>query len=514
MTDTILDAIADPDLFAPWFERGDWSAWFAFLKTLFGLELNRAERRLFKSCTGRSVVPKDGFRTAALICGRRAGKSFILSLIATYLACFYDWSPFLQEGERCTIMVVAENKKQARTIFRFVLGLLQGVEVLKPLIERQTQEVIDLSNNVSIEIQVCSYKSIRGYAIGAFLADEVALWKDEASASPDVEVINAAKPAMLQFTNSMLLIASSPYARSGLLWDYYAKHFGKDDSSVLVWQAPTRTMNPSVPQAEIDAELESDPARARAEYLAEWRQDRESFIDRDVVEAAVVKDRFELPPSRGIVYTAAVDPATGSGEDSYSACIVHRDPMNQDRIIVDAIRDWSPPFSPNDLLVNEVGLFLKSYDITKVFSDSYAGEFAREPLERNFSITVAVSDKNKSTCYLETLPYLNSGRIELLQNKKLIDQFCKLERKTARGGRDSVDHPAGRHHDDSANSFALAVASCVKATRRYVKWSMTSVNFDGTGTDNALIYTSGDVYQAPRQLANNSRFLTDGFSDA
>jgi hypothetical protein len=35
---TILDAVRDPKLFAPWFrDPSTWRAWFAFLATLFAL---------------------------------------------------------------------------------------------------------------------------------------------------------------------------------------------------------------------------------------------------------------------------------------------------------------------------------------------------------------------------------------------------------------------------------------------------------------------------------------------
>jgi hypothetical protein len=55
------------------------------------------------------------------------------------------------------------------------------------------------------------------------------------------------------------------------------------------------------------------------------------------------------------------------------------------------------------------------------------------------------------------LPLLNSGRIELLDQPKLVAQLTNLERRTARGGRDSIDHaPGGR--DDCANVVALLAA--------------------------------------------------------
>jgi hypothetical protein len=84
------------------------------------------------------------------------------------------------------------------------------------------------------------------------LLDEVAIWEtDERSAEPDVEVINAIKPGMATFPGAMLLCASSPHARRGALWEAYRKHFGRDGDPVLVWHAPTRAMNATVPQSYI-----------------------------------------------------------------------------------------------------------------------------------------------------------------------------------------------------------------------------------------------------------------------
>jgi len=64
------------------------------------------------------------------------------------------------------------------------------------------------------------------------------------------------------------------------------------------WRSP-RTMNPTVPQSVIDAAMESDPASAAAEYGAEFRTDVETFISREIIDAAVVPGRFELPPMPG-----------------------------------------------------------------------------------------------------------------------------------------------------------------------------------------------------------------------
>src|SRR6266567_6067993 len=98
-----------------------------------------------------------------------------------------------------------------------------------------------------------SFRSSRGFTLIAALCDETAFWRsDETSANPDSEIINALRPAMATIPNSMLLAASSPYARKGELWNAYHRYHGRDDAPALVWHAPTKVMNPTVPQSIID----------------------------------------------------------------------------------------------------------------------------------------------------------------------------------------------------------------------------------------------------------------------
>jgi len=66
----------------------------------------------------------------------------------------------------------------------------------------------------------------------------------------------------------------------------YRLHIGKP-GGILVAQAPTRTMNPSLPECVVDEALERDPEAARAEYMAEFHSDLETFLFREVVDAAV-----------------------------------------------------------------------------------------------------------------------------------------------------------------------------------------------------------------------------------
>jgi hypothetical protein len=362
---------------------------------------------------------------AWLVCGRRAGKSLVLATIAVYLAAFCDWRRFLGPGELATIMIIARDRGQARVIKRFITGLLRETPMLGRIIEKQTADGIRLRNRVAIEIHTASFRSTRGYTIVAALLDEIAFWPtDEGSAEPDIEVINAIKPGMATIPNAMLLCASSPHARRGALWNVYRNHFGKQGDPVLVWQAATRDMNSSVPQSFIDEHMAEDPARAQAEYLAQFRTDVERFVSPEIVEACV-GDFHERPPMTGFVYSGFVDPSGGS-DAAMTLAIGHKTTAPEKQIIIDVIREVRPPFDPF-AVVADLAALLKTYRISKVLGDHYGGEFVKEPFRKE-GINYEVCKTPKSDLFRDLLPLLNSRHITLPQHDRVIAQIVGLER--------------------------------------------------------------------------------------
>jgi hypothetical protein len=148
----ILTAIEDPKVFGPHFRGSTWRVWRVFLAALFGLPLTSEQLVLYQQHTGRTAPPTAPAGEAWLCIGRRGGKSFILAVIAVFLACFKDWRPFLGPGEIGTVMIVAADRRQARVIMRYVSGLLKAVPMLARKIENTTRESISLKNNIAIEI--------------------------------------------------------------------------------------------------------------------------------------------------------------------------------------------------------------------------------------------------------------------------------------------------------------------------------------------------------------------------
>jgi hypothetical protein len=283
------------------------------------------------------------------------------------------------------------------------------------------------------------------------LADETAFWRSEESANPDSEILNALRPGMATIPGARMICIGSPYARRGEMWSAYRRYHGKDEAPVLVWKAPSRTMNPALPQRVVDEAMARDEAAARAEYLAEFRADIEAFVSREVVERAQRSDPLELPFTRGNAYVAFVDPS-GGGPDGFTLAIGHKENR---QVVVDAVRERKS-MAPG-AVVAEYASLLKTYNISRVTGDKYAGSWPEQEFARH-GVTYVAANKPKSDLYVDALAVLNSGRVDLPPDPVLLTQFISLERRTSRAGRNSIDHPPGGH-DDRANVVAGLIAT-------------------------------------------------------
>lgn len=456
----ILEAMESPELFRPWFKNWpSWAAWRAFLAALFALPMDAEMLAIYQRHTGRTTPPSKPFRECWLPIGRRGGKSRITAFIATYLACFLDYRPYLAPGERALVMIAAADRRQARVVLGYVVAFLERIPMLAALIESRTVESVTLTNGIAIEVATSSVATVRGYTLIAFIGDEVAHWPaDEESANPAARIFAAIRPATITIPTALVLGLSSPRGRVGPMWEAVRDHYGNDDAPILVWNASTEAMNPSAPKALIARAFVEDPVSAASEFgqdgHVEFRSDLEAFIAREVVEDAVIPNRHEIPPAGGVRYVGFVDPSGGS-QDSMTLAIAHYEDRRGDvRLVVDVVRERRPPFSPEEV-VEEFIEVLRSYGVRQICGDAYGGLWPREQFIKR-GVDYELSALPKSALYRELLPLLNAGRVELPDNPRLVAQLSGLERRVARGGRDSIDHPKGGH-DDVANAAAGAV---------------------------------------------------------
>ena len=304
---------------------------------------------------------------------------------------------------------------------------------------------------IDIQVRPASYRTIRGITAVAAIGDEIAFWRSDDSVNPDREILKALRPS-LATTGGLLVCISSPHAKRGELYSTFKRHFGANGHpSILVAKAASRTMNSSLSQKVVDRAFEEDPEAASAEYGADFRGDLEIFVSREAIAACVAAGVIVRPPIAGVHYFGFVDPSGGSN-DSMTMAVVHRE---GESIVLDCIGERKAPFSP-DSVVSEFAETFKAYRISKIVGDRYGGQWPAERF-RVHGIVYQPAELNRSELYLAFLPVLNSGRLELLDNLRMITQFAGLERRTSRAGKDTIDHAPGSH-DDVANAIAGAIA--------------------------------------------------------
>jgi hypothetical protein len=316
--------------------------------------------------------------------------------------------------------------------------------------------------------------------------DELAFFRLEGQADSDVEIQASIRRGMISFPTIRLVKISTPYMKSGILYDDFKRAFGQDDPDLLVWRAPSIPMNPSTPRglsASAGLTLSVSPASTRQSL--------------PMISRSSAPPRGSTRPS----FPAAVNcrPVTmsatwrrwtprGGGADAFTLAIVHAEgPAAERRVVQDAIRGWQRRGNESvDLagVVKEIATLVRRYRISTVFGDRYASGWVRErfraegvrfedPELRTPGDVDSTTYLDKSRAYLESEPLFAQSRVELLDHPQLARELKLLERRLRVGGKTIVDHPSGGH-DDHANALALAVALAARQVARPLSGAIPS----------------------------------------
>jgi hypothetical protein len=455
---TIIEALEDRNLFGglPAFrDLVTWRPWLVFLRAAYGEPLGSDDLELFKRHTGRTTYnpPSGGFPEVCCIVGRQSGKTRIASTIAAYEAVLAEREP--DRSELYAVLTAQDQRAALRALFGYARAPFEMVPVLKRSVADVRAGSLRLRSGVTLATYPCRPAAVRGLRARVAVVDELAFFTATDGRPQDVEMLRALRPA-LATTGGKLVVLSSPYSQSGALWELHRRHFGRDDSPVLVWQASAPEMNPTLPADYLERMREDDPEAYRSEVLGEFRTGTSTFFDPEALDACVVRGRRELTPDRSIAYRAFVDPSGGS-RDAFTVAIAHRD---RDRVVVDCVRAWPAPFNPTGV-VAEAAVLLRSYGIRGVSGDRYAGEWPREAF-RAHGVRYETAQLDRSALFLELLPMVNAGTIELPDDDKLLRELRGLERRRGLAGRDRIDHRPGQH-DDRANAVAGTASLLGKA---------------------------------------------------
>ena len=464
VTLSVSDVMNNKALLGPFFAGPSWSLWRAIIKAMAAEKMSAAEIEMFRSVAERDP-PTQPVSEAVFIAGRGAGKDSVATLIATNIAITFDPKHSkLRPGEVAVVMLLAVDRAQAGVAFNYIKGYFEEVPVLAKLVKHVGDDSIELRNRVVIEVHTNSYRSVRGRSLLCVICDEVAFWRSEDSASPDVETAGAVQPGLARICGSMLILISTAHKRSGLLYQKWKDAYGRNDPNILCVRGSTLQFNPTFDAKIIERQLASDPQLYRAEYLSEWRDDLSSFIGRELLEAAVDVGVLVRPPVEGVKYFAFTDASGGVG-DSFTLGISHR--AGDGCVVLDLLFEKRAPLHPYET-TEEIVALLKTYRSAQVVGDAYGAKWVSEAFIKA-GINYRKSEIDRSAIYLNVLPLFTSGRARLVDNARLIAQFAALERRTFPTGRDRIDHGrSGR--DDAANSAAGALVLAARTVAQQVKF--------------------------------------------
>jgi hypothetical protein len=451
-----------------------WGTWTAILKAAHGRRLTERERVLFAEVAGGREPPTRKVRELVCVASRCSGKGRIGAALACHAALLTDHSAHLAPGEVGAVAAVSPTRAQSTILLDYCQGYLDASPLLRGEIRDVTQDEIRLKNGNVICTLTSDYRSLRGRTLLLAIMDEASFLRDELSSTPDIECARALLPG-LATTGGMLCILSSPYRKLGLLYQRHRDHFGKDSAEVLVIQAPSALLNPTLDVGIITAAQESDAFAARSEWLGEFRDDIGAFLDEATIEAAIGHGRpLELPPREGCRYSAFVDASGGRG-DAYTIAIGHRE---GERVIADVVRGVAGLFNPQTV-TQEFAELCKQYGCTKLTGDNYAAAWV-DVAWRECGFVYERCDKVKSQLYLEALPLFTRGLISLPEHKQLLRELRLLERRTHRSGKDTVDHGKGGN-DDHANALCGMAVTMIAPRYRYdceLDWVSGSSSID------------------------------------
>ena len=451
----LLNSMTHPALFGKWFSGPSWNNWRTIIKATTALPMSDDERAFFRSVADREPPTKPA-RTTAYIMGRRAGKDSIASVDVAHAAAFFGSQDKLRIGERALCLSVACDRTQARIQLGMVKAYFSEIEPLRAMVMNETKDGLELNNGVDIVVATNSFRSIRGRSILRAVLSETAFMPADESSLPATELYRAIRPGLTTLApESAIRLISSPYVKSGLLWDLFSQHYGRDDSDVLIVKAPTLTMHND---PEIAAEREQafldDPDAAAAEWDAEWRTDIAALIDPMLIDSCIIRGRAELPYNPSMRAVAFLDAASGVGKDSMVLSIAWFDAVTNKAVLA-SVREVRPPFSPEQVCL-EFSQIARSYGCERILSDRYSLNWIAERF-RSHGLQIEYSTKTKSELYRAVLPLISSGRVELLDNPRLRAQLCSLERRVSRGtGHESIDAACGLP-EDVANASAGAL---------------------------------------------------------
>ncbi|MDB4945867.1 MAG: hypothetical protein JWP97_5401 [Labilithrix sp.] len=398
-----------------------------------------------------------------IVAGVRAGKSFFAACGAIRDVLAADCSA-MKPHEVARHAIVAPTTDNASATFKILLGIIESSRVLRRMVVgAPTSDTIEMRRPDGRVFEIVVVAASRGAVtlrsrwLAGFTLEEVAGFGIEGTGAAvnGEELLRGGETRLLPGTQGR--IVSSPFGQQGILWSLYQEAFGKPGRTLVV-HAPTRALNPSFPQATIDAVRARDPDGAAREYDAAWIDAVTVYFETVLVKAATRATPLERSPVEGSAYFAAWDAATrGNG---WTLVVSRVSDRAQKRVEIALAREWrgskATPLSPKTVIADAAKL-LKPFGVTTVSVDQWSIDALRDTASEQGLSLVECGTADRDEAYAATQMLLSSSLLEL-PPLAMLAQDLRGVRKiiTPRGVRIDLPRTADGRHCDFAPSLALA----------------------------------------------------------
>lgn len=501
-----------------------WPAQKVILKSLYGLPLDNIanavpvfdimnEKLLYEfsekdflsylynegRCNIKEVVEGKNYGELILVCGRRASKSVITSIVSTYELYKIVRYPNPQQrfglvpGAEIAIVSVAPTEEQALIIYNQISNFVKVSPYIRDRIVSMTADsgfrlqsdadvrIDPKSGNIFCFTGGSSAKSIRGHNAIIVIFDEFAFFASNGGRFSDSEIYSALTPSVGGFKGEgKKIVLSSPDNTSSYFYTLYQMSLKNPQDSLMFKMYSTLINHDNLTSEFLRAEKRKDKMKFLREYGGEFMTSVRSWIDDPDEFRRCISSRE--PSTKGVSgtrYYYGID--LGFKNDGCALAIVHKD-QRSGKIVLDYANVYYS--STSDVWENENSIYkncdkyAKSERITLAdvvdevlnllpWFPAQMGQFDHhngvglEELFRNRGISnfksEQQSDIKNSESYNLIKRLYSEGHLELYNYQPLIDEMLLLEAEESKN-KVKVRAPESRGcHDDVSDALAIAV---------------------------------------------------------
>lgn len=409
------------------------------------------------------TVPPIARSVFVMVKGARVGGTYLAALRMLHLALTLPLTT-LAPGELASALMVAPDTRLARQALRYALGAAREHKDIARRIRATNTDSFTLERDDGRTVVIeClpgtrGGSALRGRSLVGVQFTEFAFVRDADYVVNDAELFKAVAPRVLP--GGQIIIESTPFAESGLLFELYTANHGAP-TSVLAARCPTRLMRPDAQTAAtVERERARDPENAAREFDAVFMSAGSSrFFDPLTVDRAV-DPSLALPAllSAGAQLGAAMD--LGLTRDSATDAIVSRVGTMHRLVMLRELRPEKGNPLKLSAVIDAFAADARQFGVTKFLADGWAREPAREYTDSH-KLTIESApegQQGKQLTYIHTRKLLSEGRLAIPNLPRLVNQFKAVLSRPTPGGGLQITSPrrAGQGHGDALSAVILA----------------------------------------------------------